>query len=172
MRPVHERLSQSQDIEDDEDLDEDPEIDPGQEDQPSNVLKEKMDHAVPYHPVLQIRRDLQNKPSTVTSGVLEPCYLGPFRKRHLDSDRPIYMERQTPPLPMNLRMSSHILGQSVQIAPPTNILKPPDCTPGCSKSNGDKSPSNFPSDLSMKKQEPPKPPPKKTGFTIDEIMKK
>ncbi|KAL3272780.1 hypothetical protein HHI36_014240 [Cryptolaemus montrouzieri] len=224
MRPSHERADYRHDLDDEDDLDEDPEIDPGQEDQPSLISDKVEEHteASPaptppvYHPQLQIRRDLHHsshmKPSTITSGSMEPTYLGPFRKRLLDADRPRLLdgergilasyERQTPPInsPMNLRMSS--VQSSIMVStmssmhhvmslPPPSVLKPPDnlAKPSCSSISEVKSSdcvsdveqSNVPSDLSMKRHEvaqpppyprPPANPPKKTGFTIEDIMRR
>ncbi|KAG5876030.1 hypothetical protein JTB14_018317 [Gonioctena quinquepunctata] len=199
MRPSMDRHL---DIEDD-DLDEDPEIDPGQEDC-ADIISEQHESATIQHlhvPQLQIRRDLhsasQQKPSTVTGGTMEPNnFLGAFRKRALDQDRPIPIYRpQTPP--MNLRMyhPSSISSQNIrmnrelQIGPPP-VLKPPDtgssmmfgsmmqASPKMAHEQNVPSCSNMASDLSMKKNEepmvrPPSRPPKpqkKTGFTIADIM--
>ncbi|KAK9885407.1 hypothetical protein WA026_010903 [Henosepilachna vigintioctopunctata] len=219
MRPPHDRLDYRHELDDEDDLDEDPEIDPGQEDQP-NLISDKIEepHELPptptppaYHPQLQIRRDLHHtfmmKSSTITSSI-EPTYLGTFRKRHADADRPRMMDgdrpllspyssdRQTPP--MNLRippslhssvMVSTISMHHAMSIPPPSALKPPDILslPGCSgiskvkHSASDIEQSNLPSDLSMKRPEvsqqlpqpkPPSNPPKKTGFTIEDIMRR
>ncbi|XP_045475900.1 protein bowel-like [Harmonia axyridis] len=218
MRPSHERLDYQHDLEDEDDLDEDPEIDPGVEDQPTSLINDKLEEPQEpppiYHPQLQIRRDLhhaaaQMKPSTITSGSLEPAYLGAFRKRLLDADRPRLMdgdrfppssyanERPTPP--MNLRMPPSI-HSSIMVSsmspmppmhhvPPPSVLKPPDnhvvpSGSGVSRIKSDvvSEPeiSNLPSDLSMKRQDVvqqppqprPQPPPKRTGFTIEDIMRR
>lgn len=189
---------------DDPDLDEEPEIDPGQEENPDRE---------PHHPQLQIRRDLHHphvKTATITSGAMELGFLGPFRKRQLDTDRPSTSSggRHTPPL--SLRMApmhlppppSHMMPQSVPIPPSPPVLKPPDTgllqlsvplqqpssahISSLPRSNlraialaPSQSPSsnNYVSDLSMKKDElppprPPQNPPKKTGFTIEDIMRR
>ncbi|EFA09192.2 protein bowel [Tribolium castaneum] len=147
MRPNPDR-SFPPEIDDEDELDEDPEIDPGQEDRP-----ETEPEPPPHHPQLQIRRDLhQVKPSTVTSGALvEQNFLENFRKRHLEAERPAY------PPHMKLRLMQ-----------PMPHLVPQMEAPGT---------SNMASDLSMKKEEvpPPRPPPnppKKTGFTIEDIMRR
>ncbi|XP_060522042.1 protein bowel-like [Cylas formicarius] len=209
MRPsVIDKLDYRHEIEDDEDDDEDPEIDPGQEDCP-DVINDPPEPvnirpAPSPMPQLQIRRDLLAKPSTVTSKTMEHNFLGAFRKRGFDQDRPgcstnpflgsarprtpSYSHQRPITPPMNLRMNIHhqypapqnlSMVQTIGI-PPTNVLKPPDGSPmmgvpGPSKpSMGNVSPSNIPSDLSMKKEEvpavAPRPPPKKTGFTIADIM--
>nr|CAI5822808.1 unnamed protein product [Callosobruchus analis] len=197
MRPSLDRRDFSHDIDDDEDdLDEDPEIDPGQEDCPELIKdnEESLPERQPIHiPQLQIRRDLHSKPATITSENQEPNFLGPFRKRALDQDRPIpsYSRSLTPP--MNLRMyhSPDIGPQNLSMSmSSSNVLKPPDTAPsmifgpaipGPSKSlqiQLGPSCSNVASDLSMKKNNeeasrpPPQPPrpPKKTGFTIADIM--
>ncbi|XP_044759205.1 protein bowel isoform X2 [Coccinella septempunctata] len=216
MRPSHDRLDYQNDVDDEDELDEDPEIDPGQEDQPTCLINDKVEEPQDppptppiYHPQLQIRRDLHHamnlKPSTITSGSLEPTYLGTYRKRLLDADRPRIMDgerfqssypndRPTPP--MNLRMpptiQSSIMVSSISSMPsmhhipPPNVLKPPDnhVVPSCSRTKNDSASepenSNVPSDLSMKRQDiglqPPQPrpqaPPKRTGFTIEDIMRR
>ncbi|XP_025835918.1 protein bowel [Agrilus planipennis] len=146
--------------------DNDPEIDPGQEENPDISHDEELEveiqepkqHIEVHHPQLQIRRDLhppQIKPSTITSGSLEPYYLGPYRKRTLDSDRPdrpststFSSGRHSPSL--GLRMPqihlqppghlhpSHSMGlmpQNVPIPASHNILKPPDVQSGNSLGN-------------------------------------
>lgn len=213
MRPPYERHDQRHlDYDDDDDLDEDPEIDPGQEDC-LEVLKESEETKPnpPQMPQLQIRRDLHsphNKPATITSDNSETNFLGPFRKRAFEHDRPnsnyLSGRTQTPPvtqriyhapsniLPQNLSMSS----SNIHLNATLPVLKPPDT--GSSMSFGSAIPgpsmtmsakrvqeqlsncgNNMVSDLSMKKSEsavvknPPiqaPKPPKKTGFTIADIM--
>lgn len=220
MRPSQDRLDYHHDIDDDDDLDEDPEIDPGQEDQPSTVINDKVEEQPSepirsppiYHPQLQIRRDLHHstlmKPSTITSGSLELPYLGTYRKRLLDSDRPRMIDgdrfppsysndRPTPPMnlrmPLNMQSSMMVPPMTsmppMHHVPPPSVLKPPDnhVVPSCSNvsrmksdGGGDLENSNLPSDLSMKRQEVvqpppqprPQPPPKRTGFTIEDIMRR
>ncbi|CAH1970574.1 unnamed protein product [Acanthoscelides obtectus] len=195
MRPSLDRRDFSHDIDDDEDdLDEDPEIDPGQEDC-AEIIKdseESLPESQPIHmPQLHIRRDLHSKPSTITCDNQEPNFLGSFRKRALDQDRPTpsYSRSHTPPMnlrmyhppdvgPQNLSMSSSSVHKPPD-APPSMIFGP--AIPGSSKGlqiQPGPSCSNVASDLSMKKnnEEAPKPPPqpprppKKTGFTIADIM--
>ncbi|KAF5291450.1 hypothetical protein FQR65_LT01761 [Abscondita terminalis] len=166
------------DLEDPE-IEDEPEIDPGQEDNPEEAP----------HPQVQIRRDLHAKPSTVTSGTLEMNFLSPFRKR-LDGDRQTPMGLRIPPMHLP---PPHIISQSVPIPAAPPIPKPTDhtllVTPSTAhmssnihKYNCDPGPSfngnNFASDLSMKKHElppprpPQNPPPRKTGFTIEDIMRR
>ncbi|XP_030758767.1 protein bowel-like [Sitophilus oryzae] len=229
MRPQMDKLDYRHDMDDDEDDEDDPEIDPGQEDCPE-VINE-LDHDVSIRPApsplpqLQIRRDLLAKPSTITSKSMEPCFLGPFRKRAFDQDRPScstgflgsprprtpssYTHSRPLSPPMSLRMggmtnisSIHpqyaqnlsLPVQNVTLPPtPSSIIKPNDGPgtysapmhspgllghPGGSKGpncSGQVSPNSMPSDLSMKKVEvqvpaQQRPPPKKTGFTIADIM--
>lgn len=193
------------DLQADEEND-DPEIDPGQEDHPEI---EKTDVAeVLHHPQLQIRRDLlpvNTKPSTITSSAMESSFLGPFRKRPLDADRPsTSMQhqssggRRSPPLtlriPLHHAPAPHLSLLSHAIPRSPTVLKPPDISTqpnsstgllmtaplgGTSKINLDTSSNtnNMVSDLSMKKDElppprPPQNPPKKTGFTIEDIMRR
>lgn len=206
MRPPLDRHDYRHDIDDEDDVEEDPEIDPGQEDCPDvvNDSEEISPEPQPVQmPQLQIRRDLhppQQKPSTITSESIEPTFLGPFRKRALDQDRPSssYNPGRSHTPPMNLRMyhppstmppQNLSMSHTIPIGPGP-VLKPPDtgnsmifgpAIPGPSKT-GQPMPvsscSNVASDLSMKKNEeqpvrpPPQPPrpPKKTGFTIADIM--
>lgn len=216
MRPSYDRHDQRNlDYDDEDDLDEDPEIDPGQEDC-VEILKES-EEVKPnppqqqqiQMPQLQIRRDLHSphhKPATITSDNIEPNFLGPFRKRTFDHDRPTTSysntsRPQTPPMnlrmyhppPQNLSMSTTNI--HLNAAPP--ILKPPDTGSSMIFGAGIPGPSmttmstknlqevnkncsnNVASDLSLKKSESPlvRPPPvqaprppKKTGFTIADIM--
>ncbi|KAK4874153.1 hypothetical protein RN001_013513 [Aquatica leii] len=188
MRPNPEIMDKRSDQDlDDPELDDEPEIDPGQEENPDEAP----------HPQVQIRRDLHAKPSTVTSGTLEMTFMSPYRKR-LDSERQS-TGRQTP---MGLRIPPmhlpppHLISQSVPMPAVPPILKPPDHTPhvlnvapstahmssSIHKYNCDPGPStnsnNFASDLSMKKNDlppprpPQNPPPRKTGFTIEDIMRR
>ncbi|XP_023018598.2 LOW QUALITY PROTEIN: uncharacterized protein [Leptinotarsa decemlineata] len=140
---------------------------------------------------------LQQKPSTITGETMQSSFFGSFRKRSFDQDRPssIYssIRAQTPP--MNLRMyhSSSLTSQNLRMnreMHPSPVLKPPDCessmifgsvmqnSPKIIQEQNIASCSNMASDLSIKKNEdplirppsrPPKPP-KKTGFTIADIM--
>lgn len=116
------------------------------------------------HPQLQIRRDL-HKPSTVTS--LDGNFLGGFRRRIPEPPDGKVIHRTH---------VIHSLGPPIHHSQASGILKPPDemlCMPG---------PSNcMASDLSMGKRDsdqvvippaPPKPPPKKTGFSIEDIMRR
>lgn len=193
-----------------EDENDDHEIDPGQEDQPDVVDKNEVVH----HPQLQIRRDLlpppvNAKPSTITSSSMESGFLGPFRKRALDADRPStsmnipashQSGRRSPPLTLRIPVhhgppGGHIGLLSHAIPRSPTVLKPPDITtqqnsttgllmtatpnilPSTSKINQDVNTNNLVSDLSMKKDElppprPPQNPPKKTGFTIEDIMRR
>lgn len=213
MRPHRDHFSRKEILLDDDEP-EDSEIDPGQEVHPE-IVSEKQEKPevrpeIIHHPQLQIRRDLlpppPPKPATITSGAMEPPFLGPFRKRPHDDNRPsssiqaAMSGRHTPPL--NLRIPMHhpphlgMLHQGVPI-PPSSILKPPDLIPGTSGllttvssltgQKLDSGPScNMASDLSMKKEDlsqqpvlpppPPRPvqnpPPKKTGFTIEDIMRR
>lgn len=164
-------------------------------------------------PQLQIRRDLLAKPSTITSTTtkpLEPTFLGTFRKRAFDQDRPScspglmgrtplgsprprtpssygHSRPLSPPMTLRMGMSHSPYHQTLTMnsMQPGGMLKPPDgssggmmCMPGTSKQAGQVSPNSTPSDLSMKKVDhgggaPPAParlPPKKTGFTIADIM--
>ncbi|XP_076257499.1 uncharacterized protein LOC143194722 isoform X2 [Rhynchophorus ferrugineus] len=225
MRPSMDKLDYRHEVEDDEEDEDDPEIDPGQEDCPDVV--NEIDHEVSIRPApsplpqLQIRRDLLAKPSTITSKSMEPSFLGPFRKRGFDQDRPscspgflgsprprtpssyTHSRPLSPPMSLRMGVMGHVHPQYAQnlslpvqnvTLPPTasTILKPPDgsgsfagpmpnaggllATAGASKpssSSGQISPNSMPSDLSMKKVEAPppvRPPPKKTGFTIADIM--
>lgn len=198
MRPSYERHEFQVD-DDDDDLDEDPEIDPGQEDQMDLLPPERPETPKPHHPQLQIRRDLHpprpsSKPSTITSASMEHSFLGPFRKRALGADHPLPSTSGKHTPPMNLRMhppppqlAPQFLPQSI-LMPPSTSLKPPDLPPppghissrpGPSKIQQleQPGPSGMASDLSMKKDElppprPPQNPPKKTGFTIEDIMRR
>ncbi|KAJ8914214.1 hypothetical protein NQ315_002841 [Exocentrus adspersus] len=205
MRPSNDRHDYCHDINDEDGIDEDPEIDPGQEDCPDvlNDSEEIIPEPQPIQmPQLQIRRDLhhpQQKTCTITSESMESNFLGPFRKRTLNQERPssAYNLSRSHTPPMNLRMYHHTPSmppQSLSMSHtmsinPGPVLKPPDtgtsmifgsvisgsskisqCLPGPSS-------NNVASDLSMKKNEdvpvrpPPQPPrPKKTGFTIADIM--
>ncbi|KAJ8953563.1 hypothetical protein NQ318_002983 [Aromia moschata] len=189
MRPAFDRHDLRHDIDDDDDVDEDPEIDPGQEDCPE--VQNDRDDVIPepnpvQMPQLQIRRDLhppQQKSCTVTSEHLETNFLGPFRKRTLDQDRPSpsYSSSRPHTPPMNLRIyhpppsvAPHNLtmNQSMPVGPPT-VLKPPDTgismifgpgMPGTSRgvhSQAGSSCNSVASDLSMKKSDVPavRPPP-------------
>ncbi|KAJ8960682.1 hypothetical protein NQ314_006040 [Rhamnusium bicolor] len=178
MRPSLDRHDLRHDM--DDDLDEDPEIDPGQEDCP-DVLKDSED-ILPepqsvQMPQLQIRRDLhppQQKSCTITSETMVPNFLGPFRKRTLDQERPpvSYNSSRPPTPPMNLRMYHHssnmppqnlTVGQNMSISA-SALLKPPDTGtsmifgpgfPGTSKTilaQSGSNCSNVASDLSMKKK--------------------
>ncbi|KAL1494396.1 hypothetical protein ABEB36_010001 [Hypothenemus hampei] len=198
MRPSLEKLDYRHEIDEDDEDEDDPEIDPGQEDCPE-IHNETMDQEAPpmnnsTHPQLQIRRDLLARPSTITSKTIESNFLGPFRKRAFDQDRPTFMgsspRPRTPstyhsrPLspPMTLRMGINHSGYPQNLCVPLN--KPPSegySMPSTSKqqNDGQVSPGSTPSDLSMKKSEEigngpgapsPRPPPKKTGFTIADIM--
>ncbi|XP_017785866.1 PREDICTED: protein bowel-like, partial [Nicrophorus vespilloides] len=178
----------------DEDLEDDPEIDPGQEEPPNLEGKEKPKE--PHHPQLQIRRDLlpPQKPSTITSP-MEHHFLGPFRKRRYSEATNLSMGRHSPPpvMSMRLTMPSNLMPQSIPIPPSPTILKPPDILiPNNSQLLNLAGPStskisslDVPSDLSMKKDDsiqqpiqppppprPPQNPPKKTGFTIEDIMRR
>ncbi|KAJ8981004.1 hypothetical protein NQ317_014871 [Molorchus minor] len=211
MRPSYERHELHHDIDDEDDLEEDPEIDPGQEDcpdmqnEPGEVITERQPVQMPQ---LQIRRDLhppQSKPSTVTSENMEPNFLGPFRKRTFDQDRPSSSPHSstsrpyTPPMnlrvyhpPSNMPPQNLSMNQTMPIGLPT-VLKPPDTgtsmifgpgpsilghPKGSQPQPGPSCSSNVASDLSMKKTEVPtvRPPPtqapkpRKTGFTIADIM--
>ncbi|CAH1135855.1 unnamed protein product [Ceutorhynchus assimilis] len=192
MRPSMDKLDYRQEMDDDDDED-DPEIDPGQEDCPE-VLNE-LDQEVPIRPSpsplpqLQIRRDLLAKPSTITSKTLEPTFLGSFRKRTFDQDRPgcsatfmnspmasprprtpsyAHSRPLSPPMTLRMNIMNHPpYAQSLSM--PAGVLKPPDGFQG----NGQVSPNSTPSDLSMKKVDNvpvQRAPPKKTGFTIADIM--
>ncbi|XP_066139937.1 protein bowel-like [Euwallacea fornicatus] len=204
MRPSMDKLDYRHEIDDEEDDEDDPEIDPGQEDCP-DVLSE-LDQEMPVRPSpppqmpqLQIRRDLLPKPSTITSShkPLEPSFLGAFRKRAFDQDRPSCSPSfMRPPIgsprprtpstytrPLSPPMTLRMYHQNLSL--PMQPCKPPDgsfaggmmCMPGSSK-QGQVSPNSTPSDLSMKKGESSggggaaatRPPPKKTGFTIADIM--
>lgn len=148
MRPSMERGSFAHDL-DDDDLDEDPEIDPGQEIDPD--IEKTDPPPLPHHPQLQIRRDLHPPPAaTITSGALasEQQFLDNFRKRHLEAT-------YSPQMKLRL-MQTHHLSMPHQLKIEPNVA---------------------PSDLSMKKDElppprPPQNPPKKTGFTIEDIMRR
>lgn len=186
----------------DEDELEDPEIDPGQEELIQDTHDDAPEAPMPahHHPQLQIRRDLHAppphpKPSTITSSV-EPSFLGSFRKRALGADRPLPAPdgRRTPTLSLRMHHQppSHLPAQFMPqtvLMPPSTGLKPPDLPPppqsrhpmpGPSKIVMDASgpsTSGMASDLSMKKNEappprPPQNPPKKTGFTIEDIMRR
>lgn len=221
MRPPFDRHDQRHlEYDDDDDLEEDPEIDPGQEDC-LEVLKEseevKHDHPQQQAiqmPQLQIRRDLHSplhKPATITSESMESNFLGPFRKRAFDQDRPSssYSSHRPHTPPMNLRMyhpPSNISPQNLSMSS-SNIhmnsvppgLKPTDTVPSMIFGSVIPGPSmtgstkflrgqtdlncgnNVASDLSMKKSDQSSPltrqppvqaprPPKKTGFTIADIM--
>jgi odd-skipped-like protein len=177
MRPHQERPDFRHGIDDEDDLEEDPEIDPGQEDRPEIECEKAEPVPEPppqHHPQLQIRRDLHPvKSSTITSGALvEQKFLDNFRKRHLDADRPTYTPQMKlrlmhqPPMPHNL------VPQSVPMPPST--MKPSDVG---LKMEASVASSSVASDLSMKKDElppprPPQNPPKKTGFTIEDIMRR
>lgn len=182
---------------------------PERPEHPEDTEPDEPPQAPIHHPQLQIRRDLHpSKPSTITSEMMEPhSFLGPYRKRQLDADRPnsAYSTtttysggssgRSTPP--MNLRVHNfYQLAHAPQFMDNPNLLKPPDGQnppphltsphvmpmfmsqppkipdPGPSTSMDNQ---NVPSDLSMRKEEvhpprPPQNPPKKTGFTIADIM--
>ncbi|KAF5270695.1 hypothetical protein FQA39_LY01433 [Lamprigera yunnana] len=176
----------------DPELEDEPEIDPGQEDNPETE---------PTHPQLQIRRDLHHpKPPIVNT--LEMGFSSPFRKRIENERQPIgERQTSTVNLriaPMHLPPPPHIISQSIPIPPAPSILKPSDhpplhvlnvppttahmsstihkysleSTPGTSTGS-----NNFASDLSMKKNDlppsrPPQNPPRKTGFTIEDIMRR
>lgn len=219
MRPNPEENRRELLAGEDEDENDDPEIDPGQEDQLTAVEKAEIpdvhhQHQHHHHPQLQIRRDLLPKPSstiTSSSSMEASGFLGPFRKRALDADRPSsshhhhhhHQSRRSPPLTLRIPVHHHgapglgLLGHAVPRSP--TILKPPDittqsnsstgllmtATPGTSKMSSSANsgeqvgPSNLSlvSDLSMKKDElppprPPQNPPKKTGFTIEDIMRR
>lgn len=185
-----------------EDENDDPEIDPGQEDQPEIVEKPDHPEVIhhPQLQIRRDLLPLNLKPSTITSSAMETSLLGPFRKRLLDADRPttsisIAHQRRSPPLtlriPMHHAHSSHLgLLTQVPMSRSPNILKPPDSTTSTSSgllmtapiviagtSKMDTNTNNLVSDLSMKKDtlpppRPPQNPPKKTGFTIEDIMRR
>lgn len=179
MRPHHERQDYRHEIEDDDDLDEDPEIDPGQEDTPEMDKIEKPPpepEIVPqHHPQLQIRRDLHPiKSSTVTSGALDANFLTNFRKRHFDGDGRSF----APHMKMRLMHPSHL-------GPPSHGLMAQSVPIPSNHKSGELlglkmeplASASVASDLSMKKDElppprPPQNPPKKTGFTIEDIMRR
>ncbi|CAH0564140.1 unnamed protein product [Brassicogethes aeneus] len=227
MRPMRHHSRIVRELDDEDELDEDPEIDPGKntlnvkqsfkrayffagvEDQPdvedrseASETSEVVIQPPVQHPQLQIRRDLHpttSKPSTMTSESMDNHpYLGPFRKRTLDQERPSTSYTgpstsysSTPP--MNLRVHNfYQLPHTPQQFMENQILKPPDIPnnmlpifmnpnhkmsdPGPSTSSSSMESQSMPSDLSMKKEEvhpprpPQNPPPKKTGFTIADIM--
>ncbi|XP_022900879.1 protein bowel-like [Onthophagus taurus] len=148
-------------LEDDDDEELDSEIDPGQEELdviPEKIeklekkveIKEMIHHH--HHPQLQIRRDLLASPkpstitSTITSGVLEPQYLGVYRKRSYDGERPSSSSnistlgrrtplslnlsgRHSPPLNLIINTMHHQMNHQQSILQSQNlnsILKPPD----------------------------------------------
>ncbi|GAB0091355.1 hypothetical protein DMENIID0001_061890 [Sergentomyia squamirostris] len=127
----------------------------------------------PYVPMLHVRRDLHHKPptATITSGLLDPgaAFLGhiPLRKRPLGPDgEPI------PLLPPRHMLNPHHMGHPLSMPRHTQLLKPPEelllPPPVVAPDPPAPPPAAAP---------PPPPqaipaPPRITGFSIEDIMRR